>query len=236
MRPQSSDRSELHPDQEQSCSLGKCVSLVPLPALDHTASFFLGLLFNTLPQKATWKYTTIMPTDGQQWVPAYSHPLAANSSIKCSGLSQTLTTTQNLSLREPEKSTSLLPFQGEEIPLLPVKLFPLLHVHARDLSKIVWKICGKEEKCAQSSHGPHQPLRTAASYLCDSCTSASAYLLAQHSTQLGFSKDTRPCYHPHKQSPTVCLPECLHKISFTFGFQILALHKKRLLKSKPIYF
>lgn len=84
MRPQSGDRSKLHPDQEQLRSLGKYVPPVPLPALDYIASFSLVLLCNTLPQKATWKYTTTMPPDGQQWVPASSHPLAANSSIKCS--------------------------------------------------------------------------------------------------------------------------------------------------------
>lgn len=86
-----------------------------------------------------------MPADGQQWVPASSHSLVANSSIKCSSLSQTLTTTQNLSLQQPEE---------EEIPLHPEKLFPLLQVYGWDLSKTVWKICGRDEKCTQSPHSP----------------------------------------------------------------------------------
>lgn len=189
------------------------------------------LLFNPLPQKATWKFTTTTCTDGQQWDFASSHPLVVKSSIKCSGLSQTLMTTQDLSLRKPEKTISLLPFQGEEIPLYPVKLVPLLHIYEWDLFMIVGQVYGKEETCAQSSLSPCQPPRTAASYLYDSCTSAPAYLLAKHSTKLGYSKEMRPFYHLPRQSS-----ECLHRISSTFGFQVLAVHRKKLSKSKPIYF
>lgn len=48
MRPQSGERSKLHPDQEQSCSPGKRVPPVPppRPARDHAASFLLLLLFS----------------------------------------------------------------------------------------------------------------------------------------------------------------------------------------------
>ena len=196
MRPQCGDWSKLRPDQEQSCCLGKCMSPVPLPRFH---SFRCLTPFLKIQHVNTLLQCWLMGSSGL-WVPTSSHPLAANFKLNIQVSLrhwQLLRTSAWKSLRR-----ALLPFKGEEIPLHPLKLFPLLQVYGWDLPKTAWKICGKEEKRTQSSHSPHQPLRTAASYLCDSCTLASAYLLAKHSTKLGYSKETRPCYHPPKQSST----------------------------------